>query len=385
MASGLRDNNGAPVFELSTVISIVNRALKDNGCEIAVVMDEDRYVGIVRRDELSSRLKSEPGLADEELGRLGELASPTLPEHSSPLQIRHFLSEHDLPLVPFTDRRGRLTRILSREHALKCGLYDNPVVVMAGGLGVRLRPITTHTPKPMIPLVDGTLLDRILDHLIDCGFYRYYMAVHYLKDQIVEYLGDGHDRDIEVEYIVEDTPMGTAGSLRELAGRESLPIVVTNGDVITNQRFGEILRFHREQRCQLTIVCKEDWINISYGVVECDAEGQLQSVNEKPRFNFLINTGMYVVEPAVLGLIPAGRYFMTDLINAVRGQGGRVSVFQSSEYWRDVGTIDSYAQVIKDIRGGLVRSLRSLRRAEQQSTGEAFMKIDTTGLIPIPE
>ena len=131
---------------------------------------------------------------------------------------------------------------------------------------------------------------------------------------------------------------------------------VNNGDVITNQRFGDILRYHNQQRSQVTILVKEQGVDITYGVIERAEDGTLESLSEKPRLSYLVNTGIYVINPEVLELVPDRPCNMTELITLVKKAGGKVSVFQTREYWRDVGTIDCYAQVMKDIRTGLVRS-----------------------------
>jgi dTDP-glucose pyrophosphorylase len=346
-------------LELSETIAQAASELQSAGGDVALVLDNDRYAGIVRQRELAEVLSHAPERGHEQLYSLGALPAPHVHRDSSPLSIRRILQESELQYLPFVDGRGHVTRLVSRDEALNLGLFDNPVMIMAGGFGVRLRPLTSSTPKPLLQLVDGCMLDWILDHLIDCGFHRFYVAVHYLKDQIQEHLGDGSRRGVAIEYLVEETPRGTAGSLRALMGQEDLPILVTNGDVITNQNIGEVLAFHRRQAAQLTVVCKEEGVDISYGVVECDAKGEFASISEKPRLSFLINTGIYVVEPSVLRLVPDQRYFMTDLINTLRYAGGRVSVFRTREYWRDVGTMECYAQVIKDIHSGLVRSYPS--------------------------
>jgi NDP-sugar pyrophosphorylase family protein len=192
--------------------------------------------------------------------------------------------------------------------------------------------------------------------MIDCGFHRFFLAVHYLKEQIMSYLGDGRQRGVKIDYIVEDAPQGTAGSLRRFINQSGLPLVVSNGDVVTNQHFSEILQFHDQQNAQITLVCKQEGVDISYGVVESDEKGTLTSIQEKPRLSYLVNTGIYVIDPAVLHLLPQRSYFMTDLVDAVREHGGRVCVFQTQEYWRDVGTMDCYAQVMQDMKLGKVRS-----------------------------
>lgn len=346
-------------LDLSSTIAQAHKMMAEAGSATALVLERERYTGQIKFREIADLLAQQPERASASLDTLGALPAPQVHRDSSPLTIRRMLFDQDVQFLPFVDGRGHITRLLSREDALNLGLFDNPAVIMAGGFGIRLRPLTQSTPKPLLQLVEGSMLDWILDHLVDCGFHRFYVAVHYLKEQIAEYLGDGSQRGVSIDYIVEDSPRGTAGSLRELVSREELPILVTNGDVITNQHFGEALAFHRRQAAQLTLVCKEEGVDISYGVVECDAKGEFTSISEKPRLSFLINTGIYVLEPSILQMVPDQRYFMTDLINNLRENGGRVSVFKTREYWRDVGTMDCYAQVIKDIHTGLVRSYPS--------------------------
>jgi dTDP-glucose pyrophosphorylase len=341
----------------------LQRLLIEAGQSHAIVRDGDgRYRGVVRAGELSAYLAEDRSRAGNELlstepGQPTPLFyGPALFEDSTPLEIRQLALRKELPFLPCLDSRGRLVEVLSSEEALRRGLHDNPVVIMAGGFGVRMRPLTEMMPKPLIPLAEGRLIDRVIDHLIDCGFHRFYLAVHYLKEQLTAYLGDGSKRGVSIEYIVEDSPQGTAGSLRRFVGSGSLPLVVTNGDVVTNQHFTEVLRFHQQQQAQMTLVCKQEGVDISYGVVESDEHGVLVSIQEKPRLNYLINAGMYIVEPSVLHLLPARSYFMTDLVDEVRETGGRVCVFRTDEYWRDVGTMDGYAQVIQDLRTGKVKS-----------------------------
>ncbi len=365
------NGHSVALLELGQTIGEAATEFNSNGATVAVVCQDSQYVGLLRRDLVSQSLSADPKVAGKNLEHLGPLPSPFLPDNSSPLAVRRFINEHELEVIPFMDRRGRLTRLLSPEEALNLGLYENAAVVMAGGFGYRLRPITENIPKPMVPLVTGKLLDRIIDHLLDCGFYRQFIAVHYLMEQVMEYLGDGGNRGLSVNYLVEETPLGTAGSLRSLAGKETMPVLVTNGDVITNQRFGEVLRFHNLHKAEITIVCKEDSVDISYGVVEQRVDGTLKSLSEKPSLSYLVNTGLYFVNPDLLSLIPDKPFNMTDLIKAVQKRGGKVSVFVTREYWRDVGTIDCYAQVMKDIRSGLVRSFEPPVRRRSNGNGAA--------------
>ncbi|OPX21818.1 MAG: hypothetical protein B1H03_05900 [Planctomycetales bacterium 4484_113] len=317
----------------------------------AVVEDARHFSGVLLRSEVDEAVAN--GAASKPIGALGLRKYSLLPD-ASPLAIRRFCQKHGLDLVPFVDEMGFLREAASREEAYRRHTQENAVVIMAGGRGMRLRPMTENRPKPMLPLGDGPLLEHIVDHLVDCGFYRFHIAVHYLKEQIIEHFGDGNGRGLSISYLIEETPLGTAGALSRLADRENLPLIVNNGDVITTQPMGEVLRFHRDQKAQLTVLCKAERHDISYGVVEVNESGELASISEKPSLNYLINTGIYVVDPEVLKLVPARECYMTEVIRAVRAAGGRVVVFETKEYWRDVGTFDSYARVIRDMRAGLV-------------------------------
>jgi dTDP-glucose pyrophosphorylase len=348
------------VVELTDDPAALERAMRATGESLAVVCAAQRFLGVVYRERLAQELCAGEAAKGHEALRLSPQPMPVMQENSTPLDIRVFLAQHDVPVVPFVDRSGHLTRLLDRDEALQAGLYGNAAVVMAGGYGVRLRPLTSNIPKPLVPLGQGTLLSRVLDHLLDSGIHRFYVAVHYMKEQVMRYLGDPREHGVELEYLVESEPQGTAGSLRSLIGREQQPVIVTNGDVITNQRLGEVLRFHRSQQAQLTVVCKEEGVDITYGVVERGQDDELLSITEKPRLSYLISTGIYIVEPDVLRLVPEGRCHMTELITRVKEAGGRVSVFTTQAYWRDVATYGCYAQVMDDASSGLLRPLRSL-------------------------
>jgi len=318
---------------------------------LVVVEDARRFGGILLRAEAEDAVAN--GAASKPVGMLG-LRKFSLPLDASPLAIRRFCRERGLEVVPFVDEMGLLREAVTREKAYQRHTHENAVVIMAGGRGMRLRPMTENRPKPMLPLGDGPLLEHIVSHLLECGFYRFHFAVHYLKEQIVEHFGDGVDRGLSISYLVEETPLGTAGALSRLVGNEQLPIIVNNGDVITTQPMGEVLRFHREHRAQITVLCKSEHHEISYGVVEVGESGELATISEKPSLSYLINTGIYVLEPEVLALVPSRECYMTEVIRMVKAAGGKVAVFETKEYWRDVGTFDSYARVIRDMRAGLV-------------------------------
>lgn len=318
----------------------------------AVVVDNGaRFGGLLHRAQVEEAVAN--GAASEPVSTLNPVKR-SLPVDASPLAIRRFCQQHRLDVVPFVDEMGILREVAMREDAYRRHTHENAVVIMAGGRGMRLRPMTESRPKPMLPLGDGPLLEHIVNHLVECGFYRFHIAVHYLKEQIMDHFDDGADRGLSISYLIEETPLGTAGALGRLVGQEHLPLIVNNGDVITTQPMAEVVRFHGEQKAQVTVLCKAEHHDISYGVVEVNEVGELAGINEKPSLSYLINTGIYVLEPEVLQLVPDRECYMTEVIRAVSAAGGRVVVFETKEYWRDVGTFDTYARVIRDLRAGLV-------------------------------
>jgi hypothetical protein len=253
MSTVLKNNGHSyALLELGQTIGEAATEFSSNGATVAVVCHDSQYVGLLRRDVVSRTISADPGVAEKNIEHLGPLPSPFLPDNSSPLAVRRFVNEHELEVIPFMDRRGRLTKLLSPQEALNIGLYENAAVVMSAAW---LPPAPDHREHPEAdgPAVSGKLLDRIIDHLLDCGFYHF-IAVHYLKEQVMDYLGDGLARG-RAWISGEENPLAPPASA--VVGCETLPILVSNGDVITNQRW-RVLRFHNQHKAEITIVCKED-------------------------------------------------------------------------------------------------------------------------------
>lgn len=225
-------------------------------------------------------------------------------------------------------------------------------VVMAGGQGSRLKPLTQHLPKPMLPVGDRPLMERIVQQLGQIGIRRVHITTHYLADKIKDHFGDGKEFGVDLEYVTEESQLGTAGGLALLPTPDS-PLLVINGDILTHLDFRSMHNFHREHSADLTVAVRQYEVQIPYGVVE-EEGGYIRQIIEKPIKKYFVNAGIYLLEPVVHKQIPLDTHFnMTDLIQMLLDEGKTVVGFPVWEYWRDIGQHADYEQAVDDARKGV--------------------------------
>jgi dTDP-glucose pyrophosphorylase len=226
---------------------------------------------------------------------------------------------------------------------------DSPVVLMAGGMGTRLRPLTDKTPKPMLPVGDRPLLETLLDQVGEAGFSRVLIAVNHQAEVIERHFGDGSRFGVQVAYLNETSPLGSAGALRLAASELDRPFIVMNADLLTNVKLSALMRFHCEEANVVTVGVRQYALDLPYGVVDM-AGTRVLSVREKPRLSFFVNAGLYAVDPSAVSLISQmpDRFDMTDLIDAALGADARVGGFPVREYWLDVGQLADYDRAHED-------------------------------------
>lgn len=228
-------------------------------------------------------------------------------------------------------------------------------VIMAGGMGTRLRPLTYAIPKPLLPIGEKPILELILQRLKRSGIGDVIIATGYRSELIETYFGNGKKWGVRIGYARENTPLGTAGVLRQLRRRLRGDFLVMNGDVLTELDFRTMLRAHRAAGADITVGARTLETEIPYGVLECRG-GEVRGITEKPRIRSLISAGVYLVRPGVIGLIPAsGRYDMPQLITKAIAAGRRVGTHEIREYWMDIGHLEDLQKAIDDVQHHRVR------------------------------
>lgn len=253
----------------------------------------------------------------------------------------HLMNEHDIHQLPVVDSESRVIRFLLRKDILPATQHDLQAVIMAGGYGKRLLPLTESVPKPMLPVGERPLLELIIQQLRRAGIHDVNLTTHYLPESISGHFGNGEDFGVHLNYSREEHPLGTAGGLR-LMPRPQGPFLVINGDILTGVPFQQMLQYHRSHRAMLTVGVRKYEMQVPFGVVDCD-DVRITRIEEKPCLSYFINAGTYLLEPEAWDHIPENRQFdMTDLIRVLLEAGQTVVGFPIMEYWIDVGRHEDY-------------------------------------------
>ena len=263
------------------------------------------------------------------------------------------MAERGIDHLPVVDDHGDMVEFLLRRDLIQESRFSLSAVVMAGGYGSRLMPLTESVPKPMLPVGDRPLLERTIQQLRRSGIREVHLTTHYLPEAIEEHFGDGTAFGVKLAYFNEDLPLGTAGGLKQVK-RADGPFVVMNGDVLTGVSFQDMFLYHREHRADMTVGVRKWEMPVPFGVVDCD-DVQVRALREKPLVTLFINAGIYLLEPRVCEYIPDGQYFdMTDLVQKLLDERLTVVSYPIVEYWQDVGRHEDYQQAQEDVRNGRI-------------------------------
>jgi NDP-sugar pyrophosphorylase family protein len=272
----------------------------------------------------------------------------SLNEGASEQEALALMRREVLHQIPVLDPQGRVLRLHLFEDLLNARPLENWAVLMAGGLGTRLLPFTQNSPKPMLRVAGRPMLEIVLERCLEAGFQRVFISVNHLKEQIIDYFGDGSRWGASIEYLIEVNPLGTAGALALLPTAPSSPLLVANGDVLTRVDFGHLLRFHIEHKAAATICVRAHEVQIPYGVVETDGM-LMRTIRDKPIFSHYINAGIYVLNPEVVSRVnPGDREDMPALLTKVSSCGSDIAVCPIHEYWLDTGNPEALAQAHGD-------------------------------------
>jgi dTDP-glucose pyrophosphorylase len=269
-------------------------------------------------------------------------------------KVKAVFLKNKIDLIPILDQNRKVVDFITWEKAFgnnrksENQKIDVPVVIMAGGKGTRLEPFTRVLPKPLIPVGDKPLIDHIIDRFRAYGISEFYLTIHHMSKIMRAYFEEKQP-DYSIGFAEEDKPRGTAGSLKLLADKLNKPFFVSNCDIIIEADYADLYSFHMQNRHDITLVASARQFNIPYGICELNSGGSLERIKEKPEYNFLVNAGMYVLNPVVLELIPDTQLFhITHLIDKIKENGGQIGVYPVSEKaWIDVGQWAEYRKALK--------------------------------------
>jgi dTDP-glucose pyrophosphorylase len=337
----------APDATIRDALVVVDRA----GAGIAFVCDgDDRLLGTVSDGDIRKAL-----IAGHELTDIASTFMARTPKTADPCasksEMLGRLEQFGLGVLPLVDETGRVVGAATIHELIETPSFDNPVFIMAGGFGSRLRPLTDTTPKPMLNVGGKPLLQRNIERFVAQGFTRIYISTHYLAEQIRDHFGDGSEFGAQIEYVHEVEPLGTGGALALLPDAAlNLPLVMVNGDVITNVDYGTLLNHHVRAGVDATICTREYEYQVPFGVVQT-AGGLVAEMVEKPRYRHSVNAGIYVVSPQVSRLVKRGtRIDMPTHLLAVKDRGMKVGLFNFYDYWLDIGCMDDFERAQADMR-----------------------------------
>lgn len=259
------------------------------------------------------------------------------------------LKAHSVLHLPIVDKESRVVGLVTTDEFAEGPLPGLQAVVMAGGLGTRLYPLTEDIPKPMLPVGEKPLLEIIIDQIRKVGIHQVNITTHHKPEKIKSHFGSGKNFGVELNYVSEDKPLGTAGALGLLESTQDTLLVI-NGDVLTRVDFKAMVQYHREHAADLTVGVRSFDFKVPYGVIEC--EGSIvKSLKEKPLMNFLVNAGIYLLEPSVHRHIPVGEHCnMTDLIERLVQEKLNIVSFPIHEYWLDIGNHAEYLKAQEEVQ-----------------------------------
>ena len=339
------------IKESSSIIEAL-KLMDSSKTKLLFVFDENRFVGLLTIGDVQRAILKDVDLTAQIssiLSRNKVYASIDEPIEAIKKKSERMRAE----CMPVVDENGNLVKVYSWKDLFGNKAqteYPNlniPVVIMAGGMGSRLAPLTNIYPKPLIPIGEKTIVESIMDKFINYNCHDFYMSVNYKADTIKNYFDFINNPEYNVSYFQEDKPMGTAGSLRLLKDKINSTFFVSNCDILIEEDYANILEYHRSNKNELTVVAAVKTISIPYGTIITGENGLLESIEEKPTLSFKINTGLYILEPTLLDDIPDEFFHITHLMEKLKAQGRRVGVYPISQNdWKDMGDWKEYLKLI---------------------------------------
>ncbi len=344
----MSDRWNATVVPSSMPLLEAMRVLDASGLQVLLVVDPDgRLAGTVTDGDVRRAILAQQPL-DGPVLDASHRSPTTAPAGIGRAEARRLMRGAAVRQLPLLDEGGRPTGLELLEAGERSPARPNPVVIMAGGLGKRLRPLTEETPKPLLQVGGRPLLETIIDAFAEHGFSEFYLSVNYRADQVESHFGDGSAIGVRIAYLREDDFLGTAGAVSLLPSVPDHPVVVMNGDILTRVDFRQLIEFHDRTAAEMTMCVREYDVEVPYGVVEVDGE-RITSLVEKPTTRHFINAGIYVLAPEVVAAVRPGEPTdMTDLAADVLAREGNLRAFPIREYWLDIGHLEDFERAQAD-------------------------------------
>jgi dTDP-glucose pyrophosphorylase len=337
-------------IDVSATLIAAMKQMDENDCKSLIVTKEGAYFALISIGDIQRQILSKGNLdyVVKDVLRTNITVGTT---EDSPEEIRVMMEERRIEVLPILDAEKKLVDVIfwrdrydSRQKKRK-NIDNIPVVIMAGGKGTRLKPITDVIPKPLVPLGGKPIVETIIDSFCEEGCTNFYLSVNYKADFIKFHFDSVENKEYNVHYFKEESPMGTAGSLRLLKDIIKTTFFVSNCDILIDQDYHNILKYHRDNKNELTAVAAIKEYNIPYGTMELSENGLLTNLTEKPNLTYYVNAGVYILEPHLIAEIPEGEglYHITHLMESILARNGKVGVFPVSEgAWFDIGNWKEY-------------------------------------------
>ena len=325
------------LLHIDATISQAIDNLNDTGLQIVIIINSDNtFAGTITDGDIRRAILRGETLDSPVIGVMCEsplIVSPQMSDQT----VKHFMLINHIKQIPVIDENKQVVGLNCWDDISLPRTRPNKVIIMAGGFGKRLRPQTENCPKPMLRVSGKPMLEHIIMRAKQNGFHNFVISIQYLGHMIVDYFGNGSDLGVDIEYLREDKPLGTAGALSNLQSRPEHPFIVTNGDVLSDIKYNELIDYHLDHSAFATMaVRRHEWTH-PFGVVKTDGINIL-SFEEKPTFVSYVNAGIYVLDPGVLGFMEAGTFCdMPNLFERLLLKDKITTVYPMHEPWLDVG------------------------------------------------
>jgi dTDP-glucose pyrophosphorylase len=340
------------VYPESTILNALKR-IDQGGIKMVLVVNEGlQLIGTLTDGDVRRALLKNVSLESPVSMAMNSNPSVALLGESSESILSRMKSK-DLYQMPVVDDSKRVVRVETLQSLLHEHEIDNWVVFMAGGQGKRLHPLTSDCPKPLLKVGGKAILEQSFENFVKQGFKNFFISVNYKAEMIVDHFGDGSKWGVKIEYLRENRPLGTGGALSLLPQKTSLPMIVMNGDLITNMNFKQLLDFHNDQRADATMSVRQYEFTVPYGVVKLDEKNHMLGIDEKPVHQFFVNAGIYVLNPDMLALIPQETYYDIPLLFDQGAKSKRrILTFPIRESLMDVGQMEDFRRANEEFGRG---------------------------------